>query len=73
MIFPKRTGGKNNASPEDCGGIYDYTELLETWEEPEHQDAEFMEYYPDFNSAYFDKRRNKRTAKKRQLRMLGMG
>ena len=49
--------GKNNCPPEDCGGIWGYSEMLEILKHPDH--AEYEEYVEwlggEFDPKYFDK------------------
>jgi len=49
--------GKTNCPPEDCGGIWGYSELLEILKHPDHEDyEEYVEWLGDeFDPTYFDK------------------
>ena len=54
--IPSCIDGKQNCPPEDCGGIWGYTHLLEIISNPKHEEYnEMMEWIgEDFDPAYFD-------------------
>lgn len=60
-IYPRCTGGKRAAPPEDCGGVWGYQELLATLADPTHPNHKAqLEWLgldcPDqFNPAEFNK------------------
>ncbi len=49
--------GKNNCPPEDCGGVWGYSDLLEILKHPDHEEyEEYLEWTgEDFDPKYFDK------------------
>lgn len=49
--------GKMNCPPEDCGGIWGYTDMLEILRQPDHEEYEsFIEWLGDeFDPDYFNK------------------
>lgn len=54
--IPKCISGKSSCPPEDCGGIYGYTELLSIISNPKHEEYESMIDWlgDDFDPNYFD-------------------
>jgi hypothetical protein len=60
VSYPRCTGGRRAAPPEDCGGIWGYTDLMEILAEPahpEHEDRlEWLGLHKagDFDAASFD-------------------
>jgi len=63
-IVPKKSeqkkvscvSGKRNGPPEDCGGVWGYSSLLETLEDEDHPDHEMMLEWVggDFDPEYFN-------------------
>lgn len=55
--FPICLKGNMNCPPEDCGGVWGYTEMLEILKQPEHEEYEsYIEWLGgEFDPAYFDK------------------
>ena len=55
--YPVCLTGKNNCPPEDCGGIWGYSDLLEILKQPDHEEyEEYSEWVgEDFDPKYFDK------------------
>jgi hypothetical protein len=49
--------GKNNSPPEDCGGIWGYSDMLEILKQTDHEEyEEYIEWLgEDFDPKYFDK------------------
>jgi hypothetical protein len=49
--------GKNNCPPENCGGIWGYSEMLEIIKNPKHEEYEdYIEWLDDeFDPKYFNK------------------
>ena len=54
--FPICLGGEMSCPPEDCGGVWGYSDLLEIVKNPEHEDYEnFIEQMGgDFDPKHFD-------------------
>lgn len=55
--FPVCLKGKMNCPPEDCGGVWGYSNMLEILKQPDHEEYEsYIEWLgDDFNPEYFDK------------------
>lgn len=59
--YPICTGGRRNGPPEDCGGIWGYSDILYALETKNFDEFEYLVddegdfYYKDFDPAYFDK------------------
>ncbi|GMT46199.1 MAG: plasmid pRiA4b ORF-3 family protein [bacterium] len=55
--YPVCLTGKNNCPPEDCGGVWGYSDLLEIVKQPDHEEyEEYSEWLgEDFDPKYFDK------------------
>lgn len=55
--YPVCLKGKMNCPPEDCGGIYGYSEMLEILKQPDHEEYEsYIEWLGgEFDPEYFDK------------------
>jgi len=49
--------GKMNCPPEDCGGIWGYSDMLEILKDPDHEEYEsYIEWLgEEFDPTYFDK------------------
>lgn len=49
--------GKMNCPPEDCGGVWGYSELLEILKDPDHEEYDsYLEWLGGkFDPGYFDK------------------
>ncbi len=56
-IIPTCLTGKNNCPPEDCGGIWGYSDMLEILKHPDHEEyEEYVEWLgKEFDPKYFDK------------------
>jgi hypothetical protein len=54
---PKCIAGKRNCSPEDCGGIWGYSNMLEVLKQPEHEEYEsYIEWLGgEYDPEYFNK------------------
>ncbi len=55
--IPVCLDGRNNCPPEDCGGIWGYSEMLEILKHPDHEQyEEYLEWLgEEFDPKYFDK------------------
>ncbi len=55
--YPVCLTGKNNCPPEDCGGVWGYSDLLEILKHPDNEEyEEYLEWTgEDFDPKYFDK------------------
>ena len=55
--YPVCVSGKNNCPPEDCGGIYGYTMMLEILKQPDHEEYEsYIDWLGgSFDPQFFDK------------------
>jgi len=55
--IPTCLTGKNNCPPEDCGGIWGYSDMLEILKHPDHEEyEESIEWIgEEFDPKYFDK------------------
>jgi len=56
LKYPVCLAGKMNCPPEDCGGIWGYSDMLEILKQPDHEEYEnYHEWLGgDFDPAYFD-------------------
>ena len=54
--YPICLSGKMNCPPEDCGGIWGYSGMLEILKQPDHEEYEsYIEWLgDDFDPGYFD-------------------
>ena len=57
LQIPSCVAGKRNCPPEDCGGIWGYSDMLEILKQPDHEEYEsYIEWLgSDFDPEYFDK------------------
>jgi len=57
LQLPKCIAGKRNCPPEDCGGIWGYSDMLKILKQPGHEEYEsYIEWLGDvFDPEYFDK------------------
>ncbi len=57
MNYPVCLKGKMNCPPEDCGGVWGYSEMLEILKQPDHEEYEsYIEWLGgEFDPEYFDK------------------
>lgn len=55
-FYPRCTGGRRNAVPEDCGGTMGFAEFLEAMADPEHPEHHDLRswYGGDYDPAEFD-------------------
>ncbi len=55
--IPTCLTGKNNCPPEDCGGIWGYSDMLEILKHPDNEEyEEYVEWLgEEFDPKYFDK------------------
>jgi hypothetical protein len=60
VAYPRCTGGRRAAPPEDCGGIWGYAELVEVLGDPSHPEHSDrlqwlgLDSATDFQPARFD-------------------
>ena len=57
LQIPSCVAGKRNCPPEDCGGIWGYSDMLEILKQPEHDEYEsYLEWLGgEFDPEYFNK------------------
>jgi len=57
LKHPVCIAGKNNCPPEDCGGVWGYSDMLEILKDPLHEEyEEYLEWMgDDFDPKFFDK------------------
>jgi hypothetical protein len=57
IIYPVCVAGKMNCPPEDCGGVWGYSRMLEILKQPAHEEYEnLIEWLGgEFDPEYFDK------------------
>ncbi|RZC41464.1 PRiA4 ORF3 domain containing protein, partial [Asbolus verrucosus] len=61
-FYPKCLGGKRACPPEDCGGAFGYTHLLDVMCDPDHIEYDELitewlwKYHPDFDPETFDRK-----------------
>jgi Plasmid pRiA4b ORF-3-like protein len=55
--YPTCTAGKMNCPPEDCGGVWGYSDMLEILKDPGHEEYEdYLDWIGgEFDPNYFDK------------------
>ncbi|MCF6366013.1 MAG: plasmid pRiA4b ORF-3 family protein [Bacteroidales bacterium] len=56
--IPICLAGRNNCPPEDCGGIWGYSNMLEILKDPDHEEyEEYIEWLgEEFDPKYFNKK-----------------
>ncbi|HED37234.1 MAG TPA: plasmid pRiA4b ORF-3 family protein, partial [Ignavibacteria bacterium] len=67
LQIPICIDGKRNCPPEDCGGVWGYSDMLEVLKQPDHEEYEsYIEWLGGkFDPEYFDKDEiNKKLKKK---------
>jgi hypothetical protein len=57
MKYPVCIEGKKNCPPEDCGGVWGYSDMLEILKQPDHEEYDsYIEWLGgEFDPEYFDK------------------
>jgi len=67
--IPKCIAGKRNCPPEDCGGVWGYSDMLEILKQPDHEEYEnYIELLGDnFDPEYFDKDEINKMLKKKDF------
>ncbi len=65
--IPTCLAGKNNYPPEDCGGIWEYSDMLEILKHPDHE--EYEEYVDGLGEGFDPKYFNKIEIENTKLRM----
>ncbi len=62
---PSCLTGKNNCPPEDCGGVWGYSDILKIIKNPKHEEyEEYIEWLgEEFDPKYFDKKEINRRLK----------
>lgn len=67
--YPVCVTGKMSCPPEDCGGIWGYSDMLEILKQPDHEEYEsFIDWLgDDFDPEYFDKDEVNDLLKKKQF------
>ena len=56
LKYPICLTGKMNCPPEDCGGVWGYSDMLEVFKDPEHEEYEsYIEWLgEEFDPEFFD-------------------
>ncbi len=69
LQIPSCIAGKRNGPPEDCGGIWGYSDMLEVLKQPNHEEyKDFVEWLGgEFDPEYFDKSEVNKMLKKKDF------
>lgn len=74
LYIPQCIAGKGNCPPEDCGGIWGYSNMLKILKNPEHEEYEsYIEWLGgNFDPGYFDKDEINKLLKKKDFGCIWM-